>query len=494
MRPAALDELNQAMLNACSYQEWKEAAIKHDELSGMEEWKTVEHCRLYDYQSIRTRLNQLQTLRRTHENHALLFTLNEGIHGNMGGMGKPMLYAQAKFGTKKLITDYIDEIVDALDHLANVSNKEIPYEEKLDFFRRASHCFGRSALMLSGGAALGNFHIGVTKTLFDEGLLPDIISGSSAGSVVAGALGTLNDDELHKLFLPTNLLKEAHKEASWYNRLLFSKSNHFQRKDLEETIARLIPDLTFQEAYEVTGRHINITVAPAELHQTSRLLNAITSPNVFVREAVLASCAIPGIYEPVTLYAKNAKGQRQPYLPTRKWVDGSVCDDLPAKRLSRLYGVNHYIASQTNPVVLMFISDPKLDNSLFAQFMRISTYTMKESVRAFNSFSQHSLSYWPRFNLIMNMYASVISQNYTADVNIFPHYRLFNPTKLLVHLTEKELMEIIMEGEKATWPKVEMIRACSKISQTLDRLLNQLGYHSAGYHEKSQQLLAASGK
>ncbi len=474
MKLTSLEKLEKKLKQASSYDEWRELASRHDELSGMEKWKSKESSRLYDNVSIRKRLDRLRHLRHANDNHGLLFTLNEGIHGNMGGMGQPMLYAKAKIGTKYLVTEYIDEIVDSLLHLADVDDQEIPFVDKLDFFRRASHCFGRSALMLSGGAALGNFHIGVTKTLIDQGLLPNIISGSSAGSVIAGALGSLTDDELHRLFSPKNLLKEANQEAHWFNRLLFGGKHHFRVKDLEDTIARLIPDLTFQEAYEKTGRHINITVAPAELHQTSRLLNAITSPNVFIRKAIMASCAIPGIYPPVTLFAKNARGACQPYLPSRKWVDGSVNEDLPAKRLARLYGVNHYIASQTNPLVLMFISDPKLDHSIPASMVRLGARTLKESVRMLNSFSQRSLSYWPRFNLLMNMYASVVSQSYTADVNIFPGYRIFDPTKLLVHLSEKELMDIIHEGERATWPKVDMIRICSKISRTLDQLLEDM--------------------
>ncbi len=70
-------------------------------------------------------------------------------------------------------------------------------------------------------------------------------------------------------------------------------------KEVEDPVKRLIPDLTFQEAFELTGYSINISVAPAELHQTSRLLNAITSPNVFIRTAVMASCAVPGVFPPV---------------------------------------------------------------------------------------------------------------------------------------------------------------------------------------------------
>jgi len=466
------------MNQVATYGQWKRLAIRHDEYSGMAQWKNEDASPLYGHKDIQKRLDALRRLKKRHDIQGLVFTLNEGIHGNMGGMGNPILYAEAKFGTKRLITDYIDEVVGSLELIARASHSEISLEDKLDFFRRASHCFGRSALMLSGGAALGNFHIGVAKTLIEQNLLPKVISGSSAGSVVAAALGTLTGKELDKVFSPKNLIKEAHREATWFNKILFGNKTRMLVKDLEEMLERIIPDLTFQEAYEKTGRHINITVAPAELHQTSRLLNAITSPNVYIRKAVMASCAIPGIYPPVTLAAKNAKGESQPYLPTIKWVDGSVNEDLPAKRLARLYGVNHYIASQTNPLVLMFISDPKLDLGLRANVMRMGVRTLKDSARFLSDISKRSLANWPRINLLVNMYSSVVTQNYTADINIFPRYRLFDPTKLLVHLSEQELMEIITEGEKACWPKVEMIRNCSKISRTLDRLLESLDQQS----------------
>src|SRR5690606_14120896 len=91
--------------------------------------------------------------------------------------------------------------------------------------------------------------------------------------------------------------------------------------------------------------------------QTSRLMNAITSPNVYIRSAIDASSAVPGLLPTVTLYAKGADGKPKPYLPTRKWVDGSFAEDLPTKRLSRLYGVNHYIVSMINPASMFFTND-----------------------------------------------------------------------------------------------------------------------------------------
>ena len=111
-------------------------------------------------------------------------------------------------------------------------------------------------------------------------------------------------------------------------------------------------------------------VAAAEKHQTSRLLNAITTPNVYVREAVMASAAVPGFYPPVALAAKNSQGQRQAYMPSRKWVDGSISDDLPAKRLARLYGANHFIVSQVNPHIFPFVNETAEDPGSVAPLTR----------------------------------------------------------------------------------------------------------------------------
>ena len=65
-------------------------------------------------------------------------------------------------------------------------------------------------------------------------------------------------------------------------------------------------------------------------------MNAITSPNVMIRETVMASCAIPGIFHPVTLAAKDRNGKRVPYVASRQWTDGSVTNDLPTRQLARV--------------------------------------------------------------------------------------------------------------------------------------------------------------
>ncbi len=468
-----LTKIEQKMKNAATYDEWKRNALEHDDISGRKEWKKKSKSDDYDYVNIQTRLKEIRSLREAGDDIGLLFALNEGIHGNMGGMGKSVLYERAKFGTKVLIEEYVDELVTSLQHISSLPENEIPFEEKLDFFERASHCFGRSALMLSGAGSLGHFHTGVVKTLIAHNLMPAVISGSSAGSVLAGVLGTHTESEL-EILLDQGMMSSGQRvleEAS-----LGIRRPQVDVNDVHQMLKELIPDMTFQEAYEKTGRLINVTIAPAEQHQTSRLMNATTSPNVFIRTAVLASCAVPGVFPPVMLMAKNVFGEAQPYLPNRRWVDGAVTDDLPAKRLARLYGVNHYIVSQANPLALMI---QKGDEYWFApkSIKNVVRHAGREALRSGEELSRRYLSPWPGVSKAMNMFYSVAAQNYTGDVNIAPSFSFVDPQKLLGHLTLKEMEELAAEGERSTWANLEQIRISSKVGKCLDTILDHHSDH-----------------
>lgn len=471
----SLYRLEQKMRRATSYDEWKEAALEHDSISGLQAWKDKEESNSYDYQNIRSRIDTIRGLRKAKDDVGLLFALNEGIHGNQGGMGKPQLYKLAKFGTKRLIEDYVAEIVDALEHISNLpESNQITYDDKLDFFDRAQHCFGRSALMLSGAGSVGYFHLGVIKTLFEHQALPTVISGSSAGAIFAAVVGTHNDDALKALLNDEQLLEPLQFDAE-------DKTKRRGRKKLDSaslklTLERVIPDMTFQEAYEKTGRMISVTIAPVEEHQTSRLMNAITSPNVYVRSAVMASCAVPSIFPPVMLMAKNVYGESQPYLPNRRWIDGAVTDDLPAKRLARLYGVNHYIVSQANPLALaMLKGEEKMPIPQSAKnIIRLSSH---ELLRSSEQFSRRYLRGLPDVGRAVKMFYSVLAQDYKGDINILPNFTFVNPEKLLGQLNSKEIKELVLEGERCTWPQLEQIKTCSSIGKKLEQIMDHHTEH-----------------
>ena len=471
-----LAQLERQMAKCETYDGWRELALQHDELSGARRWREMDQTRQYDYGQIRLRLDRLRSLRARQDHQGLLFALNEGIHGNMGGMGRSTLYQRARFGTKQLIEQYIEEIDDSLRFLADLDESEIGVQDKLDFFYRANICFGRSALMLSGGGVLGFYHLGVVKTLLGQGLLPRVISGASAGSLVAGVLATHSDKELERFFDPANVHFEAEREANVFSRMFFGRSPQVDVGDLAKIIARLMPDMTFQESYEKTGRQVSITVAPAEPHQRSRLLNAITSPNVYIRSAVMASCAVPGVFPPVMLMAKNVHGEAQPYLPTRKWVDGSIADDLPSKRLSRLYSTNHYIVSMVNPIATPFLRGGKPRSRVGAALGSLGVGMGREMLNFYRGVVQRQGDNWPRFNMLLNGVHALMDQDYSGDINIVPSFRWYNPAKILSHLSEKELVDLMRGGEFSTFPHVESIRICTRISRTMEEILHRFEY------------------
>ncbi|MCP5397321.1 MAG: DUF3336 domain-containing protein [Sphingomonadaceae bacterium] len=463
---------------ARSYADWAKAAQALDAGSGKKSWREAESSALFDYRSIRRRLDLLTDLRERGDNQALLFTLNEGIHGNMDGIANEQLWRETRFGTKQLIHDYVDAVVDALDHLASEEVDEIPFEEKLDFFHRASHCYGCSALLLSGSGSFLYFHVGVARALLGEGLLPSIISGSSGGSAVGAMLCTHSDEELVELLEVNQLHDMQHHEPSEGVAGLWLGDKAAQEQ-VAKSINRVVPDLTFQQAWELTGRHLNISIAPAEKHQNGRLLNAITSPNVCIREAVLASCAVPGVYPPVTLMARDHRGRRVPYLPDRQWVDGSVTHDLPTKRLSRLYGVNHHIVSQANPLITPFTTDMKQPQSTFDSVRRAVGSSAKTWATLNLQLMEKPLSVLaPKLQEMASMSLSVLNQDYLGDINIIRPPLYWPPAKLLSPLTADEISMLIEMGERTSWPKIEMVRLQTAISRKLEHIL--MDYDAAG--------------
>ncbi len=462
--------LRKALRSAKDYDSWADLAQQLDARSGREQWKLREATNLYDYEMIGRRLNEFRSGRARGDIAGLIFAIEEGVHGNLGGMGQPLLYNKARFGTKQQVVDFVDEVCKVLGVLEAVPDHQMSLNSKLDLFGRARHCYGRSALMLSSGGALMYFHFGVARSLLARGLLPNLISGSSAGAIVAAVLGSHSDEALGTLLTGEKLRFGA----DWQPNLIERTTGLRRLYDasvFEQMFEQLIPDLTFREAFELSGREISISVSPCERHQRPRLLNAITSPHVLIRSAVQASCSVPGVFEPVQLLARDAGGQTVPYLKS-KWIDGIFAADLPAKQLGRIYGANHYIVSYVNPLLVPeFRDNPHGKNRL-----KPMTTLLKNAARDWLKSADVMLGkYLPESTLGIGnkILHDLLSQNYVGDINISPSRRLVPLLKLLSPATPAEIDALILEGQRHTWPKMQNIQIATQISRKLDDILRR---------------------
>ena len=347
------------MRTALTYEEWAHAAKMLDK-----ETPKMSESDLYDEELVRNKLEELRHRRQDGSLRDIIFCMRADLIRNLGNMCNPELH-KGRLHMPKLIKDYIDEVSTQLRMVCDSDSEELTLEEKLAFMHETRHAFGRTALLLSGGASLGAFHIGVVKTLVEHKLLPRIIAGSSVGSIMCAIVATRSWPELQSFF-----------EDSWCSLKLFDQLGGIftvvrrvmrqgvvhEIRHLQWMLRHLTSNLTFQEAYDMTGRILGITVCSPRKHEPPRCLNYLTSPHVVIWSAVSASCAFPGLFEAQELMAKDRSGEIVPYHPpfnldpeegsgtsARRWRDGSLEVDLPMMQLKELFNVNHFIVSQANP-------------------------------------------------------------------------------------------------------------------------------------------------
>lgn len=469
-----INGLKERLAQALSYEEWKGLSLELDELEGKAYWKLNAHSDIYNHDLLSDRFRELRGYRESQDTEGLSRALREGLHHDLGNMGDIRLYQKCYFGTKKLIEDYIDEVCECLRYLKSAPMEGLTPAGKLDFFKAILLSFGRPALLLSGGASLGAFHIGVVKALWEQDLLPQVINGSSSGAIVAAALGTHTDEELPSLFDPA-----THNRKAW--RWLGLKSamdgqGLMDQEQLSDYIEGFVGDYTMQEAYERTGRSINISVSPVQHHQKSRLLSGYTSPYILMSSAALASSAVPGIFPPVKLMKKNVQGEHVPYMPRLRWVDGSVVSDLPIERLMHLYDVNYTVVSQTNPHIVPFMGSARRntnDSRLMDLPLRWAKAQLKFHGKGISDYIRKN-SDWELLRQVSGQAYSMMDQRYQGDVTVTPDYKLKHYAKVISNLTPDFVEELMLEGQRATWPKIAMIRTHAQISQTLETCIAEL--------------------
>jgi hypothetical protein len=157
--PSAGRKLFYELSNAKNFDEWSNAARELDRIEGRDKWKHKTYTRDdYDDALIHEWIHTLKQQRAAEDYKSLIHTLQSIFASdNPAGISNDSLYNQTHFGTKQLINDFIAVVLECLVVVRDAD--QIDLTQRLAFFKRARQSYGRTALLLSGGASLGYFHI-----------------------------------------------------------------------------------------------------------------------------------------------------------------------------------------------------------------------------------------------------------------------------------------------------------------------------------------------
>ncbi|KAI8057895.1 acyl transferase/acyl hydrolase/lysophospholipase [Syncephalis plumigaleata] len=470
------DYYEHLMSIATNYEQWASAASILDQQDGKEAWKQNPVSSDYDYEILRMRVEQLRAARESNDISAMIFLLRSSLSRHFADMGNPRNYAHTRIGTKKLIEEFIEEVVLQLNYLSDANNDEWTSEDaRYEFFINVRRAYGRTALLLSGGATFGLTHTGVIRCLKECRLLPRIISGTSSGSIIAALICSHTDEEVDQLLQPGAVeLKffDTLSEDGLYNKIsrFLKHGNIYDTSTMKESLRNIVGDLTFQEAFYRTRRILNIAVSSSTVHEMPQLLNYLTTPNVVIWSAVMASCAVPLVFQSTPLMIKDQTGQIVPWnMAGHRWIDGSVETDLPMNKLSELFNINHFIVCQVNPHVIPFLRKSIAETPLH----RAGAWMMNLAVQEL----QHRLAQLDEIGIMpdaTNKVRAILSQRYEGDITIIPDIAWSQFPRLLVNPSDDMMTESMLRGERATWPKIAIIRNHCRIELTIDEIIYRL--------------------
>jgi NTE family protein len=182
------------------------------------------------------------------------------------------------------------------------------------------------AFVLSGGASLGAIQVGMLHALFERGIAPDLIVGTSAGAIngafvasrgptvaTVEALGDIWRGLRRGAVFPTNPLtgfigfigRSDHLVPDGHLRRLIARNVQIDRlEDMSVPLHVVVTDV-------LSGQELRLSHGPAV-------------------DAVMASAAIPGVFAPVEVEG-------------RRLIDGGVSDNTPISHAIELGADEIYV-------------------------------------------------------------------------------------------------------------------------------------------------------
>jgi len=204
----------------------------------------------------------------------------------------------------------------------------------------------RIGLALGGGAARGFAHIGVIQALEENGIKPDLIVGTSVGSLVAALYASGRNGAALEA-LADSMDESAFTDWAFPGRGLIRG----------EALARYVRERT--AGRQIEQMRVPLGIVATDLDSGQGILFQNGDPGVAVR----ASSAVPAVFQPVRI-------------GTREYVDGGLVAPVPV-RYARQMGAELVIAVDISAVP---------DGNATGDAMRMLLQTFAIMGRSINSF------------------------------------------------------------------------------------------------------------
>ena len=173
------------------------------------------------------------------------------------------------------------------------------------------------ALVLGGGAARGFAHIGVIKVLEANGIVPDMVLGTSAGSLVGALYAAGNNGfALQKMAMD---MEEA-AISDWSVPFFSQSSGVLKGEGLQNYVNKSVRNLPIEKL------KISFGAVATDLHTGQPILFRRGNTGLAVR----ASSAVPGVFNPVKINNID-------------YVDGGLVSPVPVS-FARKMGADFIIA------------------------------------------------------------------------------------------------------------------------------------------------------
>ncbi len=174
---------------------------------------------------------------------------------------------------------------------------------------------GRTAFVLGGGGLLGAVEVGMLRALFEAGVEPDVLLGTSVGALngalVAADPGDGVIDRLVELWESAVSGRDVYGDGAvrQVRRAVRTGTHLHSARPLRERLAQELGDRTFDDL------KIELQVCAASIERAAE--HWFTSGRVV--DAVVASAAVPGLLRPAVVDGEH-------------YLDGGIVNSIPVGR------------------------------------------------------------------------------------------------------------------------------------------------------------------